>query len=305
MSVPPASCARMQVSGGKDTGEESRVIGDIVLVAFDLETTGFRVNEDEILQIGACTSSLKTIVESSQDNSRATSFDVLIAVQGQLPGVITELTGITCDMVATSGRPLADGIQMFFEYLRTQVIANPNQPIVLCSWNGNNFDIPFLNVACKRLGMSLEGELSRVGVHCHVDMLPFARKYVPPTRVPHPIQRGKSQYTLGNVHYCLTGRPIQNSHTATADARAVLSIVQHMQEHHGHLILAIVIEERHGRNFKAPHDDKSRDPIIIHSEGDATTPEKCAMDRRNCLARDRQIAMKPRKRRRYSPLALC
>ena len=280
----------------------------IVFVSFDLETTGFRATSDEILQIGACSSTLIGLVDASQGYLHQPAFDVLLAIQGTVPTMITELTGITSEMTA-SGRPPVEGIRMFLDYLRAQADSHTNSQLVLCSWNGKKFDVPFLKAACQRVGLTLEDEFARAGVYCHVDLLDFARKYIPPSRVPHPKQGGKSQYTLGNVHLCLTGKPIAQAHTATADARAVLNILRHIQELHGCLLL--FIEEARGANSMSPiaslvaahseEDVSSNHPIAAHV---ATRKTSSTDGSRPIPPSKRRVVTKPRKISRYSPLTL-
>jgi DNA polymerase III epsilon subunit-like protein len=282
-----------------------------LFIAFDLETTGFRPQLDEILQIGAIHRTIRTIPEDPKDTvvgnrKKMEPFCVLLTVDSSIPRFITELTGITQDM-SSSGHSPSVGIRMFFEYLGSiSRLYLHSHVVVLCSWNGYKFDLPFLDAACRRIGLDLNMELKRAGVNCHVDVLEFARRTIPNNRVPHPTITGRPQYTLGNVHRCLTGRPIQDAHTATQDALAVLTILDHVTPWYAELLKFVGenlsphlhASERpdghtDGKDRRCPHDSSEMSPSPSYTT--RTRPD---------LQENFRKTKHRRMSRRFSPLSL-
>jgi len=87
------SAAKVQVS------DESRV----TLVSLDLETTGLKPTEDEIISIGA--------VRQSKDG-QIESFYQLIKAEKAIPEKIEKLTGINSEMLRSKGIGLESGLKM-------------------------------------------------------------------------------------------------------------------------------------------------------------------------------------------------
>ncbi|MFC6164810.1 type I-E CRISPR-associated endoribonuclease Cas2e [Lactiplantibacillus dongliensis] len=92
------SAAKVQVSG------ESRV----TLVSLDLETTGLKTTEDEIISIGA--------VRQSKDG-QIEPFYQLIKTEKAVPEKIERLTGINSGMLRSKGIGLESGLKMLQEFV--------------------------------------------------------------------------------------------------------------------------------------------------------------------------------------------
>lgn len=125
-------------------------IDDYVLV--DIETTGLSPIYDDIIEIGAI---------KVKNNQMIDSYNQLIKIDRNLPEMITELTGITDEMLKTGKLPQVV-LEEFVEFVKDDVIIGHNV----------NFDLGFLqNKSKKYLGYNLSND--------YIDTLFLARKLVP------------------------------------------------------------------------------------------------------------------------------
>jgi DNA polymerase-3 subunit alpha (Gram-positive type) len=100
-------------------------------IVFDLETTGLSALKNEIIEIGAVHVKNKEIINTFQSFVHPTA--------GSIPAVITELTGISYDMVRNAP-PLATVYQDFMAFVS-------NLPLVA---HNADFDVSFLKEAAKK-----------------------------------------------------------------------------------------------------------------------------------------------------------
>ena len=128
----------------------NRFIDDYVLV--DIETTGLSPIYDDIIEIGAI---------KVENNKMVDEYSQLIKIDRILPQKITELTGITDNMLATGKMPKTV-LEEFVNFVGNNVIIGHNV----------NFDLGFLCNKCKKyLDYNLNND--------YIDTLYLARKLVP------------------------------------------------------------------------------------------------------------------------------
>jgi len=104
-------------------------------VVFDLETTGLNASQHEIIEIAA--------IRFKKGRTAHETLQGLVKPMGVVPRRITELTGITQEMVDRDGEPIRDALEdfrVFFGDLR------------LVSFNAE-FDMAFLQAAAKASGL--------------------------------------------------------------------------------------------------------------------------------------------------------
>jgi len=110
------------------------------LVFLDFETTGLEVGKDEIIEIGAI-----KLDEEGYDHT----FQTFVKPDKPIASYITKLTGITEEMVANAP-DLKTAITRFVDFIGNAIIVTHN----------TNFDIPWLQTACKRFDLQLQSTQS-------------------------------------------------------------------------------------------------------------------------------------------------
>lgn len=158
-----------------------------VFVVADLETTGLRAGEHEILEFGA--------VCVSADGEVLGEFAQLVQIRGAVPEAISVLTGITARDVAVSGVPLATAFARFRDFVGSAPVFFHNAP----------FDEAFLRSATVAAGAPFTNP-----VH---DTLPLARRAWP----------GLESYRLEVLAQHVDADAPR--HRALEDARAALAVL--------------------------------------------------------------------------------
>ena len=121
-------------------------------VIIDIETTGLKASEDEIIELAA----LKII-----DGMETDSFSCLVQSEKKLPSPITQLTGITQELLDSQGKKLQLGLKDFLDFIGEEKIICHNL----------SFDMTFLQKACRKFGYPVIKNLSE-------DTVKIARKKI-------------------------------------------------------------------------------------------------------------------------------
>ena len=136
------------VSGNSTQGLDGR------FTVFDLETTGLSMSVDRITEIGA------VLVENGEI---VKEFNTFVNPQRDIPARITELTGITNQMVKDA--PKIDvALAEFLEFAKDSVLVAHNA----------NFDCGFVRAAASRLGVPF--------THTYIDTVPLCSSAFPQLR---------------------------------------------------------------------------------------------------------------------------
>ena len=129
------------------TGESEHLLSD-EFISFDIETTGLSPNKDRITEIGAVRLKNGEIIES---------FNTFVNPEMKIPPKITELTGITDQMVADAPSE-EEAIRAFYQFC--------GEDAVLVAHNAE-FDTSFIRIAAQRHGMEFS--------YAYIDSLPMCR----------------------------------------------------------------------------------------------------------------------------------
>ncbi|NTW71693.1 MAG: PolC-type DNA polymerase III [Eubacteriaceae bacterium] len=124
---------------------------DSTFIIFDIETTGLSAKNSEIIEIGAVKVNAGQIIETY------TSF---VRPEGRVPVKITELTGISDDMVRNA-RTIGVVMEEFLEFVGGNILVAHNA----------KFDMSFIEAFCRKLGSSREFTV--------IDTLSLARNALP------------------------------------------------------------------------------------------------------------------------------
>ncbi|MCY6372513.1 PolC-type DNA polymerase III [Clostridium ganghwense] len=167
------------------TNIDNKAIDDIFVV-FDIETTGFSSVYDKIIEIGAVKIKNGTIIDS---------FSVFINPEIRIPYKITELTGITDDMVKEA-ETIDKILPKFMEFTKNSILVAHNA----------NFDTSFIRKNCKDLNIEFN-----YGI---MDTVLLAKFLFPELK----------RYKL-NVIAKHLGVSLENHHRAVNDAKATADIL--------------------------------------------------------------------------------
>ncbi len=155
-------------------------------VVFDLETTGFSAKNDKIIEIGAVKIQNEKIVDR---------FSEFVNPERNIPYKITDLTGISDDMVRDS-ETVENILPRFLEFCKGSVLVAHNA----------GFDTGFIKSNCRRLGLDFDFTI--------VDTVPLARFLYPELK--------KVKLNIVAKHL---GISLENHHRAVDDAKATADIL--------------------------------------------------------------------------------
>ena len=169
-------------------GADERAVGSETVV-LDFETTGLAPKRDRVIEIGAVKMAGEEIVGE---------LSLMIDPGIPLPSKITEITGITNDMVRGQPR-FEQAAEQLLDFIGDAALAAHNA----------SFDVAFLQAELARCGMRWQGPV--------IDTLAFARKAYPTLK----------SHRLGAV--CRhVGVSLKNAHRAVHDARATAQMLMKM-----------------------------------------------------------------------------
>ncbi len=197
-----AYCTDDLVKGGAVKGHTGAGLSDEIVV-FDLETTGLKPSECEIIEVAAA------LVSGGEVRSR---FHTHVKPQGVISAEITALTGITNEMVSASP-PIEKVLPEFLAFCG-------DRP--LCAHNAD-FDMSFIRAACEKLGIERS--------FCSIDTVELSRVLLPELK--------KHKLNLVAEHFGFTFE----HHRADADtdvlARIFFKLCEKLEEHGVHKVCEI------------------------------------------------------------------
>ena len=164
---------------------------DNEFVVYDFETTGLDTNTCEIIEIGAVKIKGGEIVDV---------FQTLIKPQNTIPDIITQVTNISNDMVASSPS-IKIVLPAFYDFCKG---------CILGGYNSANFDDKILAVQSRKLGIEFDNQTT--------DVILLARS-----------KMASSNYKLSTVVKNL-GIVLIGAHRALNDALATAKVLLKLNE---------------------------------------------------------------------------
>ncbi len=166
-------------------------------VVFDLETSGFKPDQHEIIEIAATKHDL--------DCDTFEEFQTLVRIDGRLSSKIVKITGITKDEIKNNGIALEDAFQMFENFISDFTLIAFNAP----------FDIGFLNAAAQKLGKQ-----------------PFKNEKLCALKFARAVYPNLESHKLGYISEKL-GLNMDAQHRALGDARRTFAFFVHLVNESG------------------------------------------------------------------------
>ena len=169
------------------------------IVCWDVETTGLNPKEDFIIQLA-----ISKFSKESMEIVGSKKWIIKPAHQYTISPQALAVHGITKDIIEREGIFFKDVAPEFFE-----MIENSD----LLTYNGNTFDIKFLNEECKRWGLTLPIEGKN-----------FYDAFAMECRF-HP-------RNLSAVYKSYVGTELDNAHDALADVNATIEVFKNQIRRH-------------------------------------------------------------------------
>lgn len=170
------------------------------LVFLDLEATGTDPQNARVIQIA-----LQRFVPAPDGASLDAELDVLVDPETDIPGAVTELTGIRDSDVR--GEPTFDSFVSEISALLDDAD--------LAGYNAIAYDVPLLKAEFERCGGSLPGPSDRVVLD------------------PYRLEQVLRPRTLTALYERYTGQSLENAHDAMSDVKAAGAILQRQLDTNG------------------------------------------------------------------------
>lgn len=114
----------------------------MVLAFYDLETTGFSREHNEIIQISA-------VAWDSSTETELDTFSTYVQPMARIPKEITDLTGISMDTVRGCPR-IWEALPQFFAWLKQWNVDT------MCGYNNLVFDWPFIQAKIQQFKLDMQ-----------------------------------------------------------------------------------------------------------------------------------------------------
>ena len=167
------------------------------ILIFDFETTGLYPTSDQIIEIGAL------LIDQSTDTPKETELSLLVRADKKLPDIITNITGITDEMLLRDGVSQEIGFQELYQMIDDQTL--------LIAYN-IGFDLSFLIQYIKRY--------ENPTVQFKNPILDVMALYKDRHPYPHKLDQAVKTYRV----------EIPNTHRALDDVKATYEVLKNMSK---------------------------------------------------------------------------
>ncbi len=190
-----------------------------ILIGLDLEATDKKVMEAEITQIGLCF----YLVGPGTLITELEGFQSFVHCKKKICEEASIVTGI-CDKDLIGAPCFNEVMDIATNHFVTVCEPYPTIDRTLVAFNGKKFDVPLLVYELYRNGKDPIAFLKNWKINKFFD--PFhACKNVLDTTLLQKNARGQPSYKLECVYEALFKKPLENAHSALADANAMIHLV--------------------------------------------------------------------------------
>lgn len=184
-------------------------------VIFDLETTGLKTEKgDKVLQFAA---------QIWNDNRCIRKVDFLINNHCEIPGFISDLTGINREKVEEVGIELHEAYSIISGIFK-------DEEYVIMGYNSDRFDIPFLTEYFRQNGFELNLSNRRT-----IDVMKMVFSRVPESVLPNKVGKdglptAKKSRTLSDVCKAICKNSSLSFHEAQDDVEATRLVYEEIEK---------------------------------------------------------------------------
>ncbi len=197
-----------------------------ILISFDLESSGLKVFEDQITEIGAQSAVLYNdgrfqILKTNKTNE---DFSQRVKCVRAISAKSQKVTKISAqDLV--NAQSLVQVLPLFDAYIKNVCMPYPPEvPRVLIAHGGTKFDIPLLVAEIQRAKLSAVKYMRQLRFDFFLDSLLMSREVVDTVLLPRDTD-GKPCFKLGGIYNALCKTELVGAHGALADSAAVLKLI--------------------------------------------------------------------------------
>lgn len=207
-----------------------------IFISLDLETTGRKITEDNITQIGI------SIASVSQNNqwTQLPSWKTFVHLIDQtLSEEISQITGITNEDLQNAPE-LGQAFENMKNHFKTTCPLDI--PRILVIYNAK-FDIPMFIHNLRRSKLNPVESLRSLCIEYIFDPMRQCKDTFDTYELTGKNNENELSYKLENVYHCFTGKTLEGAHDALVDATGLLELIQH-NRFYSSFEKAIVSEEK-------------------------------------------------------------
>lgn len=194
-----------------------------VFISFDLETTGLRVQEDDITEIGAAVFLLD---EKSNIHTTPNTFCQRVRADKAMSVAAQRITKITDEQLANE-QPFPVVLDQFTAFISNSCNAYPRSVLrALVAFNGNAFDMLLLIHVMRRHNIDPIKYFQRWRISFILDVMVLCRVpgIIDSTTLPRA-NTGRAIYRLEKIYQSVLQKPLVGAHGALQDCVGVIELI--------------------------------------------------------------------------------
>lgn len=191
------------------------------LIAFDCESTGLSIYNDQVVELGA----IVNLWDSDQNSMETvgTFAEYARPTKTHMSTKAEEITGISMNFL--KDKPTIGTVLDKFNTFINETCNIECVKRILVSYNGFSYDVPIIINELERIRSDSSLTYFRsLRIDHTLDMLHFCRSHLDTSKLVRKAN-GSCSYKLGDVYMAMCHTPLSNAHGALVDSKAVLEIM--------------------------------------------------------------------------------